>query len=114
MTGVIRLVSPQPIVPLVMLPPAGSPHSWGPCTQILAIYEHSLNIIGKLLLFYRHVSSVHLLLFYHALVNIRSTFLCVCVCVCACVCVCVCVCALRVHKAENTVQPNTDAHPNGV
>ena len=25
MTGVIRLVSPQPTVPLILLPPAGSP-----------------------------------------------------------------------------------------
>ena len=36
-TGVIRLVSPQPTVPLVLLPPAGSPHSWDPLSQVLAV-----------------------------------------------------------------------------
>ena len=27
------LVSPLPIGPLVLLPPAGSPSKWGPCSQ---------------------------------------------------------------------------------
>ena len=36
-TGVIRLVSPQPTVSPVLLPPAGLPHSWGPLSQVLAV-----------------------------------------------------------------------------
>ena len=37
MTGVVRLVSPQPTMPPVVLPPAGSPQSWGQRSQSLAV-----------------------------------------------------------------------------
>ena len=37
MTGVIRLVSPQPMAPAVLLPPSGLPHSWGLLSQVLAV-----------------------------------------------------------------------------
>ena len=67
MTGVIRLVSPQPTVPPVLLPPADLPHSWGPLSQDLAV-----------------VLKVQV-----------TSYKCVCVlcdvCVVLCVCVCMCV-----------------------
>ena len=86
--GEMRLVFPQPTVPPVLLPPAGSPPKlWGPRGQLLAVVNTS-----------------------------TSTNVCVYVCTFVCV-VCVCTCAyLRVYtyiRSESCVgaRPMQCSHP---